>query len=86
MTFIPVSRWPALIVPFDDDVVPTDPSEQPMNYHHYDLQPSFPSDIDSTSSSSSSEEESSHSVTPPRRSCRQTDMVLNDSVTLRGNL
>ncbi|KAH0638941.1 hypothetical protein KY285_035527 [Solanum tuberosum] len=36
---------------FDDDVVATYPLEQPMNYDHYDLQPSFPLDIDSTSSS-----------------------------------
>ena len=55
---------------FDDDVVATDPPEQPMNYDYDDLQLSCSSVVNSTYTSSSSEEESSHPVTPLRRSSR----------------
>ncbi|KAG5595934.1 hypothetical protein H5410_037166 [Solanum commersonii] len=51
---------------FDDDVVATDPPEQPMNYDYDDLQPSYSSVIDYTYASSSFEEQLSHPVTPLR--------------------
>ncbi|KAH0773468.1 hypothetical protein KY290_010605 [Solanum tuberosum] len=53
---------------FDDDVVATNPPEQPMNYDHDDLQSSCSLVSDATYTSSSSEEESSHPVTPPCQS------------------